>query len=381
MHAQTFNLVVDLDEPPASSSHIVTELACVFPGVEIAGPDRAGERTLAWIDDAFGGCWSSEALAGANVVARRNGAPVGFATIDARGLRFAWLRGLARERDVGLFGPIGVAPELRGSPLGRTLLKVALGALRDRGFSRALIAAVGDERLVRYYADNAGARVAERFSPPDLVGRSPVRTLVMASGNGTNLQAVLDGASAGTLPLDVVGLVSNNAQAFAIERARRAGVPSLHVLPWDRASETRPQYDARLLAAVRACEPELVLLLGWMHLLDPRFVAAFPNLLNVHPAFLPLDPRRDEVVLPDGSQQRAFRGPRAVRDALQSGARWTGATVHAVTADTDRGPVLVRKPLHIAPEEAESVVMERLHPVEHQLVRSGVMRWVYERER
>lgn len=365
------NLVVELDDRWTSSP---TSL----PGVEFAIQRPAEDRTLAWIDEAFGGSWSSEAYAGSNVVARRAEAPAGFATFDAKGLRFAWLRGLARERDVGLFGPFGVAPEERSSGLGRHLLALALRALRERGYARALIAAVGDEGLIRYYADAADARVVERFDRAALLG-PPARTLVMASGEGSNFQAVVDAVQEGSLPLDLVALVSNNLQSRAIERARNAGIGSIHVLPWNRSDEAREVYDARLFDIVASERPELVLLLGWMHLLSASFVRAFPETLNIHPAFLPLDPQRDEVVLPDGTSMPALRGPRAVRDAIAIGSEWTGATLHRVTPATDRGPVLVRKPMRVAAGETEADALERLHKIEHRLVTAGITRWLYER--
>jgi phosphoribosylglycinamide formyltransferase 1 len=373
------NLVVDLDERFALSREAVSAARRSVVGVEIAASTAADGKTLAWIDREFGGAWSSEARAGSNALAFRDDAPVGFATFDAQGLRYRWLRGVARERDVGVFGPFGVAPGERGTGLGLALLRLALAGLRERGYARALIAAVGEEGLVRYYADAVGARVAERFERAALVAPRP-RALVMASGSGTNFQAVLDAAGSGRLPIDVAGLLTNNPDAPAVERARAAAVESIAVLPWRRKDQSRAAYDARLLDAVAALEPDLVLLLGWMHLLDEPFVRAFPNLINVHPAFLPLDPEDDDVTLPDGSTIRAFRGPRAVRDALAAGSKWVGATVHLVTPATDRGPVLVRKPLRVRDGEDEGQVMERLHPVEHQLVAAGIMRWSYERE-
>jgi phosphoribosylglycinamide formyltransferase 1 len=365
------NLIVELDDRWVSSLESPS-------GREIAIEAPADDRTLAWIDELFGGSWSSEAYAGSSVVARRGGAPVGFATFDAKELRFAWLRGLASERGVGLFGPFGLAPEERTSGLGHHLLSRALGALRERGYTRALIAAVGDERLIRYYADAAGARVAERFDRAALLGPR-ARTLVMASGEGSNFQAVIDAVREGSLPLDLVALVSNNPQARAIERAHNAGIGSIDVLPWNRTDQTRDAYNAHLFEVVASHRPELVLLLGWMHLLPESFVRAFPDALNIHPAFLPLDPRGDEVVLPDGTSMPAFRGPRAVRDALATGSDWTGATLHRVTPATDRGPVLVRKPMRIQPAQAQADVMERLHRIEHRLVTAGITRWLYER--
>ncbi|HEY6327110.1 MAG TPA: GNAT family N-acetyltransferase [Candidatus Cybelea sp.] len=365
---EILNLVVDLSReraippPPAD--------------VEIAAPAPTDERTLAWIDETFGGTWSSEAYAGRSVVARRDGAPIGFATIDPRGLTFSWLDGLAREPGVGVFGPFGVAPQERGRGVGRALLGHALGALRESGYARAIVPAVGDERLAACYAENAGAEVAERFDRAALL-RPRRRTLVLASGNGSNFAAVLDAVRDGALPLDVVGLVANNESAYAIERARVAGVLAT-VVSWDRERESRAEYDARLLAAARTPEPDLVLLLGWMHLLSSSFVAAFPELLNLHPAFLPLDPARDDVVLPDGSRMPAFRGARAVRDARNASSAWVGATLHRVTGATDRGPVMARKPLRVNPGEEEAQLMERVHEIERGVVRAGITRWLYE---
>jgi phosphoribosylglycinamide formyltransferase-1 len=364
-----FNLAVDLGARDRADLR--------FGGGQIELSEGIDERTLAWIDDEFGGAWSSEAAVGSNVVARKDGAPVGFATFDAKGLRYRWLRGAAREPGVGLFGPIGVTRAERGRGIGRRLLLAALDALRERGYARALIAAAGQEALP-FYARAAGATVAETYDLAALTAPR-ARVVAMVSGSGTNLQAVLDASRSGELPVDVAAVISSRAEAYALERARRAGVPCAIAVQWRRDAEPRGEYDVRLHGIVRAQEPDLVLLLGWMHLLPEHFVRAFADTLNVHPAFLPLDPQRDDVTLPDGTVMPAFRGSHAVRDALASGSRWTGATVHAVTAATDRGPVLARKPLRVQPGEEEASVMERLHPVEHRLVTGAIKRWLYER--
>jgi phosphoribosylglycinamide formyltransferase 1 len=366
--SRLYNLVVDLADRPAQQAPAE---------IDVASPGPIDDRTLAWIDESFGGAWSSEAHAGINVIARRDDAPVGFATIDARGLTYAWLRGIAREHDVGLFGPFGVAPQERKTSLGRSLLARALDTLRERGYARALIPAVGDERLIQYYQDAASARVAEEFDRDALL-RPGRRALVMASGNGSNFQAVVDAVHSGTLPLELVALVANDERAFCIERAANAGIPVRRVV-WDRPSQTRAAYDDRLLEAVRSERPDVVLLLGWMHLLSDRFVATFAELMNLHPSFLPLDPQRDDVVFPDGVHTPAFRGAHAIRDALATGSRWVGATLHRVTDATDRGPVLARRPLRVAIGEEEDVLMERVHALERRVVRDGVMRWLFER--
>jgi phosphoribosylglycinamide formyltransferase-1 len=372
-----FNLIVDLETFSSSSPAVMQQITQPL-GAEIAAPAAADDRTLAWIDETFSGTWSSEAAAGSAIVARRAGAPIGFATLDARNLTFRWLDGLARERDVGIFGPFGVAPGDRKTGLGVGLLQLALHELRERGYARALIPAVSDQRLIRYYADAVGARVAEEFDRAALLAPRP-RTLVMASGNGSNFQAVVDAARTGALPVEIVSLVSNDSRSYALERACAAEIDSVHALEWNRKQEPRALYDERLLALVRSERPELVLLLGWMHLLSTEFVRAFPEMLNLHPAFLPLDPACDDVGLPDGTRIPAFRGPRAVRDALAAGSRWVGATVHRVTASTDRGPVLARRPLRVEPGEEEAGLMERVHGIERRLVAAAVTRWLFER--
>jgi phosphoribosylglycinamide formyltransferase-1 len=372
------NLLVDLDGERFGRD----ALARARSAIESAGytfeRGAANDHLLAWLDDVFGGAWSSEAFAGRNVVAKSDDEHVGFATYAPAGLRFSWLRGYAARPGVGIFGPFGVDPKFRKSPAGPNLLIAALASLREEGYAQALIPAVGEEKLVAYYEAHAGARIVERFEKAQWQKRK-WRTTVLASGNGSNFQAVLDAAAAGRLPLDVTTLVSNNVNAYAIERAHKAHVPSILTLPWQRASETRERYDALLRAEVERSEPELVLLLGWMHVLDAQFVTRFPQMINIHPAFLPLDQSRERIVMPDGSVSLVYRGARAVRDALRDGSRWVGASAHLVTLDADCGPVLVRKPLAIAPHEDEAAVMERLHPIEHRVLLGGIMRWIFER--
>lgn len=356
-------------------------LAGALRGIEGAGfsvgiSDRSDEHFLAWLDDEFGGAWSSEAYAGFSYVARKGDAIAGFATFDPRGLRFDWLRGLGAQADVGIFGPFGVGKAFRKSGIGPHLLTAALCGVASRGYARALIPAVGEEKLIDYYQRNSGAMIVERFDK----GRfrdAHVKTVVLASGGGSNFAAVMERAKDGRLPLDVTALVCNVADAPVLQRAADAGVKARSVV-WDRAAEARSAYDARLRAAVEEEAPELVLLLGWMHVFDAAFVRTFPNAINIHPAFLPLDGALDSVTMPDGSSQRAYRGPRAVRDALRAGAKWTGATAHRLSLETDRGDVLMRKPLRIAATD-ESAVLEELHPIEHRLVAGAVMRWLFER--
>jgi phosphoribosylglycinamide formyltransferase 1 len=368
------NLLVDLDERFANDAAARERITRAGYGITVGAGTQ--DATLAWIDETFGGAWSSEVAVAGSALATRDAAPAGFAAYDPVGLRYAWLRGIAREPDVGIFGPFGVAPQYRGDTLGSSLLHIAMCGLRARGYRRGLIAATSDG-LLPYYQRHVNASVVERYDPRSFTP-APVRTVVLASGSGTNFQAVIDRVAEG-LPLELLALVTNRPEAFAIARARNAGIPAI-VLPWERGAQSRAEYDRVLFEAVTKYQPQLVLLLGWMHLLEPAFVDAFPEMLNVHPAFLPLDPARDSVGMPDGVTIPAFRGARALRAALVANSPWVGASVHEVTADTDRGRVLARKPLRVNAGEEEDAVLARLHPIEHQLVAVAIRRWLFERE-
>ena len=372
-----FNLAVELDERFDAAATSQARERIARAGYTLDETLGASDRTLAWIDDTFGGAWSSEANVASNAIASAAGAPAAFASYDTPHRRYAWLRGIASDEGAAVFGPFGVDPAHRKRGLGASLLVLALGAMRARGARRAVIAAVG-EALIPFYERACGATIEERFDLSSFTPR-PVRTVVLASGYGSNFQAVLDRAASGALPLEIVALVTNKENAYAIERARAAAVEHIRILPWRRTETSRAQYDRSLLEAVSGEGPELVLLLGWMHVLDAAFVRAFPELINVHPAFLPLDSSRDVVGMPDGSTIPAFRGAHAVRDALAAGCSWTGVSVHGVVEEADRGPVFVRRPVRIAPQEDLETLAARLHPFEHELLERGIKRWLYER--
>jgi phosphoribosylglycinamide formyltransferase-1 len=369
------NLAVDLDDAFSARAAAIAGTLHLDAATTIERSVGLPGDALAWIDETFGGTWSSEAAAGDNLLARRNGHPVGFATVAARDLRFRWLRSAASEPGTGLFGPFGVSVADRGTSLGRFLLLRALLDLSERGYRRALIAAVGPESLIRYYATVSGAAVVERYDRAQLLPQK--RVVVLASGSGTNVQAVLDARDEGRLPVDLAGAIVNRTSAFAAERVLRAGTPATFVV-WDRSHETRERYDLRLLESVAAMAPDVLALLGWMHLLDHNFVRAFPRIVNLHPAYLPLDFRLDRVEMPDGTSIPAFRGAHAIRDAVAAGSPWGGATMHDVTPDTDRGPVLARRPVRLARGIDEAGALERIRPLEHEIVVTALLRCLYE---
>jgi phosphoribosylglycinamide formyltransferase 1 len=175
----------------------------------------------------------------------------------------------------------------------------------------------------------------------------PGRVGVLLSGSGSNLQAILDAAPGSGYEVAVV--VSDKADAFGLERARRAGVEAVHVDP--AAREGREAFNEALIHVLRDHQVELICLAGFMRLLAPAFIAAFPNrILNIHPALLP-----------------AFPGAHAVRDAIAWGVKVTGTTVHFVDEEVDHGPIVVQEAVEVLPGDDEPALHERIKAVEHRL--------------
>jgi formyltetrahydrofolate-dependent phosphoribosylglycinamide formyltransferase len=183
------------------------------------------------------------------------------------------------------------------------------------------------------------------------------RIVVLASGSGSNLQAVLDACAQGTLDATVELVVVNRAGAGAIERARRAGVDVVESLLGDRSPQGRRDYDADLAEIVGAAGPDWVVLAGWMHILSMSFLGAFANrVVNLHPA-LPGE----------------FTGVDAIRRAWEAGRTGTltrtGVMVHLVPDEgVDDGPVLATAEVPLVPGESLDALTERVHAVEHRLL-------------
>ena len=174
------------------------------------------------------------------------------------------------------------------------------------------------------------------------------RFAVLASGSGTNLQALLD-----AYPEELVAVGGDRKDAFAFERARRAGVPVEHVDPKGFAS--REDYDKELAARLAAHDVGLVVGAGYMRVLSPVFLGRFEAVINVHPSLLP-----------------EFRGLHAVRRALDAGVEETGVTVHFMVEEVDAGPVISQEAVPVLPDDTEETLFARLHPVEHRLLVAAV---------
>ncbi|MEW5868042.1 MAG: phosphoribosylglycinamide formyltransferase [Chloroflexota bacterium] len=183
----------------------------------------------------------------------------------------------------------------------------------------------------------------------------PARLVVLVSGYGSNLQAILDACASGELPAQVVAVISNKRQAFGLERARQAGVPAIYK---PKAKEQpRRDYDGELAAQVAVYLPDWVVLAGWMLVLTNSFLERFPNrVVNLHPA------------LPG-----AFPGTHAIQRAYEAFLRGeidhTGVMVHLVPDEgIDSGPVLAQEDIPIYPQDSLGVLEERIHRVEHALL-------------
>jgi phosphoribosylglycinamide formyltransferase 1 len=173
---------------------------------------------------------------------------------------------------------------------------------------------------------------------------------VLISGSGTNLQAILDAAASGDLAgARVVVVISNQAEARGLERARAAGVPA--VLVDHKASADREAFEDALLDVLRRYGVELVALAGFMRLLTPRFLRQFPDhVVNIHPALLP-----------------SFPGTHAQRQAFDYGVRITGCTVHFVDEGTDTGPVIAQAAVPVLPGDTAETLAARILVEEHRI--------------
>lgn len=178
---------------------------------------------------------------------------------------------------------------------------------------------------------------------------SRARVAVLVSGSGSNLQALIDAARAPEYPAEIAVVVSNVADANALERARQAGLPA-EVLP-HRAFADRAAYDAELVRLLRAHRVEWVCLAGFMRLLGPSVLQAFPaRVLNIHPALLP-----------------SFPGLHAPAQAIAAGVKISGCTVHLVDEGTDTGPIIAQAPVEVLDADDPGTLAARILEQEHRL--------------
>lgn len=184
------------------------------------------------------------------------------------------------------------------------------------------------------------------------------RLIIFISGSGSNLQAILDAAANQTIPAEIVLVVSNRKEAYGLERARQAGVPTLYfpLKPYKEDGRGRDQYDADLADQIKPYQPDLIVLAGWMHVLSPVFLNQFPHqVINLHPA------------LPG-----TFAGTHAIERAYEAYQRGeishSGCMVHYTIPEVDAGPVIAQAVVSIHPTDTLHSFAARMHQAEHILL-------------
>ena len=184
-----------------------------------------------------------------------------------------------------------------------------------------------------------------------------LRIALLASGRGSNLQALIDAIGAGRLDAELVGVFSDKTDAFALERARRAGVPAFALSPRDFAS--RLEFDEQMFSSVDGVHPDVIVCAGYMRLVSEREVdARAGRMINIHPSLLP-----------------AFKGLRTHEQALAAGVSEHGASVHVISAELDGGPVMAQARVPVLPGDDEATLAQRVLAREHPLLVETV-RWL-----
>ncbi|MBI5562669.1 MAG: phosphoribosylglycinamide formyltransferase [Deltaproteobacteria bacterium] len=179
------------------------------------------------------------------------------------------------------------------------------------------------------------------------MNRVPIGVLV--SGGGTNLQAIIDASEAGRINAEVKVVVSNNPIAYGLDRARRHGIPSAVITK--ESFTTKDSYDAELIKTLNNHGVMLVVMAGFMRILTPAFVAAFPmRIMNIHPSLLP-----------------AFPGLGVQKKALEYGARFAGCTVHFVDAGVDSGPIIIQAVVPVHDGDTAETLSRRILVEEHRI--------------
>ncbi|MEK7275085.1 MAG: phosphoribosylglycinamide formyltransferase [Candidatus Desantisbacteria bacterium] len=177
---------------------------------------------------------------------------------------------------------------------------------------------------------------------------------VLVSGRGSNLQAIIDAINDGRLNANIRVVISNKENAYALERARMAGIKAIFINPQDYPLQQ--DYEQQMVSQLEANGVELVILAGFMRILTPYFVHAYKGrILNIHPALLP-----------------SFPGLNAQKQALDHGVKVTGVTVHIVDKGMDTGPIILQRAVDVLPNDTVDSLSERMLQIEHQIYPAAI---------
>lgn len=183
---------------------------------------------------------------------------------------------------------------------------------------------------------------------------SLLRLGVIASGRGSNLQAIIDKCDAGVVSAEVGVVISDRENAFALERARNRGIPAVYINP--KGFETKEDYEGAIVQSLKENRVELVVLAGYMRLVGKVLLGSYPNkIMNIHPALLP-----------------SFPGAHGQKDAVDYGVRFSGCTVHFVDEGMDTGPIILQAVVPVMQDDTEETLAARILEQEHKIYPEAV---------
>ncbi|SIO00116.1 phosphoribosylglycinamide formyltransferase [Halodesulfovibrio marinisediminis] len=184
-----------------------------------------------------------------------------------------------------------------------------------------------------------------------------LKIAVLASGSGSNLQSIIDAVERGSLEADIRLVLCNRSDAFALERAKKAGIPTATIL--HAGYENREAFDAAMIEQLQAAGADLIVLAGFMRLLTPLFIQTFSGrIINIHPALLP-----------------SFKGAHGIADAVDYGVKLAGCTVHFVDEIMDNGAIIAQAVVPFSSEESAEIVQKRVLSFEHRIY-PQVLQWI-----
>lgn len=203
-------------------------------------------------------------------------------------------------------------------------------------------------------ANSTASLISPVFPPDVLLTSSPVKLGMMASGNGSNLEAIAQAIADGKLNAQIQVLIYNNPGIKAAARAEKWGIPA--VLLNHRDYQRREELDAAIVQTLQQHDVKWVVMAGWMRLVTPVLIDAFPNhMINIHPSLLP-----------------SFKGIRAVEQALAAGVKITGCTVHLVSLEVDSGPILMQAAVPVLPNDTSETLHARIQVQEHLILPQAI---------
>ncbi|MFH7029213.1 MAG: phosphoribosylglycinamide formyltransferase [Heteroscytonema crispum UTEX LB 1556] len=203
------------------------------------------------------------------------------------------------------------------------------------------------------HSDSTSSLISPRINNLFCEGK-PLKLGIMASGNGSNFHAVAQAIKDGQLNAQIQVLIYNNPDAYAAVRAASWGVPS--VLLNHRDCKNREEFDGKIVQTLQQYDVQWVIMAGWMRLVTPVLIDAFPDkIINIHPSLLP-----------------SFKGTRAIEQALESGVKIAGCTVHLVCLEVDSGTILMQAAVPVLPDDTAETLHARIQVEEHRILPQAI---------